>query len=277
MPLPALRDRDHPSTTAASEDPIVSSPLPPSGTDGAADGRVDGTYAQVLDELTRVVVDTPATQDVLDQLIGLLHDAIPDLTAVSVTVVEDGAFRTAASTGPKARQVDEHEYHTEQGPCIDALRTGRVQIAEDVLADDRWPGFSEAAARVGFRSVAGLPLPADDRTVGALNLYAAEPGRLHDALPLADRLTGPLGTIVANAIAYASARRLGDDLQRELADLASIEQAVGVLMATRRCDADTAASLLRQAAEATGRSVDEVAEAIVADARRGRRPGGRRP
>jgi GAF domain-containing protein len=96
-----------------------------------------------------------------------------------------------------------------------------------VLDDDRWPDFSRAAVEHGFRSVAGVPLPAGDRTVGALNLFAAEPGALRDALGLAERLARPLGTIVANALAFDRTRRIGDELQAELAQLATVEQAVG--------------------------------------------------
>jgi GAF domain-containing protein len=228
---------------------------------------VDEAYARVLGELTEVVVDTPTMQDVLDQLIDVMQGATAGLTAISVTAHDaDGGYRTAATTSPAAQAVDEHEYAEDEGPCIDAIRTGRQQVSEDVLADDRWPRFSQAAADHGFRSVAGVPLHAGDRTVGALNLFAAEPGDLRDALVLAERLARPLGTILANALAFDRTRRVGDELQAELAQLATVEQAVGVLMAGRRCDADTALRVLERTAEATGRSLDEVAHAIVADA-----------
>jgi GAF domain-containing protein len=249
---------------------LTDAPLP--GRDRVVDA-VDDAYARVLGELTRVVVDTPTMQDVLDQLIDVMQGATDGLTAISVTAHDaDGGYRTAATTSPLAQAVDQHEYDHGEGPCIDAIETGRRQVSEDVLDDPRWPRFSEAAADHGFRSVAGVPLAAGDRTVGALNLFAAEPGALRDALDLAERLAPPLGTILANALAFDRTRRVGDELQAELADLATVEQAVGVLMANRRCDADTAMRVLERTAEATGRSLDEVAEAIVDDAGGSPRP-----
>jgi GAF domain-containing protein len=141
-----------------------------------------------------------------------------------------------------------------------------------VLDDDRWPTFSRVAAEAGFRSAAGVPLRAGDRTVGALNLYAAEPDGLREVLGLAERLAGPLATVVANALALRRMTRLGDHLQDELAQLATVEQAIGVLMARRAWDPATAQRALRETAEATGRSVDDVAAELVAHADpRGRR------
>jgi GAF domain-containing protein len=238
-----------------------------------ADGAVGRTYGEALDELAGVVLDAPTMHGVLEQLIEIARHAAPGTTAISVTSYEDGEYVTAATTDPAARRVDQYEYATEAGPCVDAIETGELQLSVDVLADDRWPTFSEVAAEAGFRSVAGVPLRAGDRTVGALNLYAAEPDGLREVLALAERLAGPLATVVANAIALRRMARLGDHLQDELAQLATVEQAIGVLMARRAWDAPTAQRVLRETAEATGRSVDEVATELVAHADR---PGPRR-
>jgi transcriptional regulator with GAF, ATPase, and Fis domain len=231
--------------------------------DEGRDEAVTPVYAQVVDELVGVVVDVPTMQDLLGQLIDITQRATDGTTAISVTSFEDGAYDTAASTGPAARHVDEHEYGAGAGPCIDAIESGTRQITTDVLAEARWPGFSEVAADNGFRSVAGVPLIAGRRTVGAINLYAAEPDGLGDVLSLAERLASPLATVVANGLALQRMSRLGDHLQDELDRLATVEQAVGVLMAQRTCDGATAQETLRRTARATGRTVDDVAAQLV--------------
>jgi GAF domain-containing protein len=235
-----------------------------------ADEGVSRTYGEALDELAGVVLDTPTMLGVLEQLIDIASHAAAGTTAISVTSFDDGEYVTAATTDPAARHVDEYEYATEAGPCVDAIETGELQLSVDVLDDDRWPTFSRVAADAGFRSVAGVPLRAGERTVGALNLYAAEPDGLRDVLALAERLAGPLATVVANALALRRMTQLGDHLQHELAQLATVEQAIGVLMADRACDPPTAQRLLRATAEATDRSVDEVAVELVAHADRPR-------
>jgi GAF domain-containing protein len=233
-----------------------------------AEGAVTRTYGEVLDELAGVVLDTPTMQGVLEQLIEIARHAAPGTTAISVTSFEHGEYVTAATTDPAAERVDQYEYATEAGPCVDAIETGERQLSVDVLDDDRWPTFSRVAAEAGFRSVAGVPLRAGERTVGAINLYAAEPDGLREVLGLAERLAGPLATVVANALALRRMTRLGDHLQDELAQLATVEQAIGVLMAHRAWDPTTAQRVLRETAEATGRSVDDVAAELVAHADR---------
>jgi GAF domain-containing protein len=235
-----------------------------------ADGAVTRTYGAALDELAGVVLDTPTMQGVLEQLIEVARHATPGTTAISVTSFEHGEYVTAATTDAAAERVDRYEYATEAGPCVDAIETGELQLSVDVLDDDRWPTFSRVAADAGYRSVAGVPLRAGERTVGALNLYAAEPDGLREVLALAERLSGPLATVVANALALRRMTRLGDHLQDELAQLATVEQAIGVLMAHRAWDPATAQRVLREMAEATGRSVDDVATELVAHADRPR-------
>jgi GAF domain-containing protein len=232
-----------------------------------ADGAVDLAYERMLVEMTGVVVDTPSMHDVLEELIAITQRSSPGLTAISVTAHEDGEYLTAATTSAEAQEVDEHEYVTEAGPCVDAIHTGELQLSDDVLDDDRWPTFTEAAIDHGFRSVAGVPLVAGGRTVGAINLYAATAGGLREVLVLAERMAGPLATVVANALAMRRVTKLGEMLQGQLAQLATVEQAIGILMAHRSWDSRTAESALHRTAAATGRSIDEVALRIVAHAR----------
>jgi transcriptional regulator with GAF, ATPase, and Fis domain len=238
----------------------------------ADDGAVDLAYERVLVELTGIVVDTPSTGEVLEQLIEIARRSTTASTAISVTAHDDGEYHTAATTSSEAQEVDEHEYVTETGPCVDAIETGRLQVSDDVLEDDRWPSFSAVAADKGYRSVAGIPLVAAGRTVGALDLYAAEPGDVRELLPLAERLAAPIATVVANALALRRMSRLGEHLQHELDQLATVEQAIGVLMAQRSWDGATAERALERTAEATGRPIDDVALRIVRHARGRRLP-----
>ena len=62
-----------------------------------------------------------------------------------------------------------------RGPTGTAIRTGTLCIAKDIVND---PGFSpwrKEALKRGYASSIALPLVADERVLGALNIYAAEP------------------------------------------------------------------------------------------------------
>ena len=77
-----------------------------------------------------------------------------------------------ACSDPLASEIDEVQYQLGDGPCLHAMRTGdRVSIG-DTAGRAYWPRFEAAAQARGIRSCLGLPLVADGKPVGALNLYA---------------------------------------------------------------------------------------------------------
>lgn len=63
-----------------------------------------------------------------------------------------------------------------QGPYDEALRDGRHAVANDFLSDPALAPFHAAAARAGVGSAGAFPLSRGGRVVGALLLYAGEPG-----------------------------------------------------------------------------------------------------
>jgi len=63
-----------------------------------------------------------------------------------------------------------------RGPTGTAIRENRVSYVNDYATDERtWP-WREAALKRGFRGGAGLPLRFGSKVIGALTLYADEPG-----------------------------------------------------------------------------------------------------
>jgi len=64
---------------------------------------------------------------------------------------------------------------TGRGPTGTAIRTGRPCICRNLLTDPQFAPWREEARRRGYASSIALPLQEDDRTWGALNIYAAEP------------------------------------------------------------------------------------------------------
>jgi GAF domain-containing protein len=230
------------------------------------DGPFDltGTYATSLAELASVRIDQPTLEHVLEELLRVTQRAMVASIAISVTAIQpDGSLTTAAATGAQARAVDAFEYDLDEGPCITALATGVEQLLDDVTTDRRWPRFSEYAARAGFASVAGVPLRIGQDTIGALNLYANEPGGLGIDLGAARALAKPAAIVLANGSAYRRNHVITAELEGKLDELAVINQAIGLLMARRRCDSRTAQALLLATVEATGRTLEDVAANLL--------------
>ncbi|MCD6295891.1 MAG: GAF domain-containing protein, partial [Deltaproteobacteria bacterium] len=66
---------------------------------------------------------------------------------------------------------------TEQGrgPTGTAIRTGKVTITKNILKDPEYTPWHSDATKRGYKSSIALPIIAEDLTLGALNVYSAEP------------------------------------------------------------------------------------------------------
>ncbi|MHA1226947.1 MAG: PAS domain S-box protein [Candidatus Hodarchaeales archaeon] len=62
-----------------------------------------------------------------------------------------------------------------KGPTGKAIRTGKPSIARNILTDDNFAPWRDAAIQRGYASSIALPLIFEGKTFGALNIYASEP------------------------------------------------------------------------------------------------------
>ncbi|MGY1709309.1 ATP-binding protein [Geodermatophilus sp. SYSU D00758] len=115
---------------------------------------------------------------VLSQVVLLAPAMMPGAEHVSVTVPAAGRLVTAAASGPLARQVDEVQYRTGEGPCVTASLTGDTVLVGDVATETRWPRFTARAARLPVRAMLSVPLPDGSGVAGSLNASATTAGAL---------------------------------------------------------------------------------------------------
>jgi putative nucleotidyltransferase with HDIG domain len=62
-----------------------------------------------------------------------------------------------------------------RGPTGTAIRTGQAVVAQDILTDAHYAPWRAEASKRGYASSIAIPLIGDERTLGSLNIYAAEP------------------------------------------------------------------------------------------------------
>ncbi len=172
-----------------------------------------------------------------------------------------------AVTSHRAEQVELFQVQTEQGPCFDAVETGRPAVAvgaEQIRS--RWPGFADSFATAGYRSAAATPLLWHGDAIGALNLFwtgddesLAEP---HDLLQaFADMAT--LAIVHAGPVPVTTVlRRTKEALDSRMV----IEQAKGVLAYRMKVSTAEAFDELLRMAERDGNVVTDTAAAIVRQA-----------
>ena len=181
-----------------------------------------------------------------------------------ITMLVEGRMGTGVFTDPEAPDIDEAQYRSDSGPCLDAFRTQKIQRIDSTADDDRWPEFCEAAMAHGVRSTLSMPMTARGEGLGALNLYSRKLGAFTDEV--ADRVevfSREASIVMANAQVYWDARQLSENLHQALSSRSVIDQAVGVLIANGGRSPEDAFQILVRASQRENRKLREIAEEIV--------------
>lgn len=220
-----------------------------------------------LAALSRFFVGDGTLEETLTRVADLTVQAIPAADFVGITLPVEGRRRTAIFTDSASPEIDQAQYDTGEGPCIDAFEEMRITVVDLTIEDGKWPDFRRAAAAHGVLSTISFPLVVAKTSIGAMNLYSRQ-GR---AFGEADADRGTLyasqaAIVLANAQAYWDARELSMRLGDAMSHRAVIEQAKGILMGVQRCDADEAFQILVQASQRENVKLRTIAQRIVDDA-----------
>lgn len=221
--------------------------------------------AETFVELADTLVDDYDVIDLLDLLVTRCVTLLDAAAAGLMLADPGGRLHTVAASDERAHIVELFELQNHEGPCLEAFRTGKAVVNDDLQAAmDRWPRFAAAARAQGFASVQALPLRLRDQTVGALNLFHAHPTSggstdLQIAQALAD--VAAIGLLQARAIHRESL--VAEQLAGALNSRIIIEQAKGVTAERQGVETAVAFGLLRDHARVHGIKLSDYARAVV--------------
>jgi GAF domain-containing protein len=235
------------------------------GTDTA--GGLDEASGYAV--LSRIVVPDRPLSEVLEEVALLAKQMLPEAPEVSVTLLRGPQAETAAFTGPLAIHLDERQYETGFGPCLDAAASGAtIKLAtEDPVSP--YPHFCQIAQRQGVTHSISVGLPVVTPTVGALNVYSST-GRPFS--PDAERIVGTFASFTGIVLASAGLHRdladLAEQLELAVQSRAVVDQAKGIIMGQNRCSSEEAFQVLVRASQARNIKLRVLAERVVASATR---------
>jgi GAF domain-containing protein len=229
----------------------------------AEEAAHDGASAGIA-ELQSLLLGTQDIQEFLQELAALAARRVTAGVSCGITLQPNGRPLTVASSDTLAGQLDEVQYGIDDGPCLHAMRTGQPVRILDTAGEARWSGFSGRAAAQGIRSTLSLPLTADGKHIGALNLYATGPEAFGPAeTRRAENFAANATGAIALAVRQAASADLTSQLRAALASRAVIDQALGVIMAQERYTHDQAFAVLRSASQNRNTKLRDIAAEIV--------------
>jgi GAF domain-containing protein len=216
---------------------------------------------------TFLVADAPLGET-LDRIAVHAKAGVPHADAVGMTLLDERgrATQTHIFTDDVSPEVDQAQYDEDTGPCLDAMREGRVIRVEDTAATEvagRWPAFSKRAQHCAVNSTLSVPLEVGGEGVGAMNLYGlGEPFTEQDAAD-AQLFATQAAAVLVNTRTYWEALDLAAGLQTAIETRSIIEMAKGKIMAMNRCSPDEAFAMLVKASQRENIKLRDVARRIV--------------
>lgn len=236
---------------------------------GAPDGQGPLDPGDAVRALAGIVLGGQSFHDVLTEVTRIAKRTIVNATELSVTL-RNGRARTVTASGPLAQDADAVQYDEDEGPCLDALSEGRTVLVNDLREDARWAGYSPRAVDLGVAASMSVPLRVAGEWHGVFNCYATR-SHAFDELTVAttEELATYAGIVLNNAGLYFDAATEAAQLGEALRSRAVIEQAKGVLMGQRRCNADEAFQILVRLSQEANVKLRDAAAVVVEQTIRG--------
>jgi GAF domain len=201
---------------------------------------------------------------------------LPVSGAAVSTLGEVMGSETLAASDAQAARLDELQFDLGEGPCWDAMTTGKPVLQSDLAQTgrSRWPSFSESLVSEGVSSVFAFPLGVGPLRFGAIDLYSTEHVRLNDTQ--ADQASA-MADVVSRHVLRRAIASMGVDSDEGATGFSRrlIHQATGMVLAQIDVSAEDALLVIEGHAFAGGRPMMEVAQEIIGGKLRFSRRGGR--
>jgi GAF domain-containing protein len=196
-----------------------------------------------------------------------VQDVVPDCIGFSLASETAGVTFTLVANDLDVAVLDAVQYIS-GGPCVAAVDEQHLEPTgfdlDDLLNEDSWQLFGRASAAKGVRSTLTLPILANHRVVGSVNLYGgsgqAFTGHHVEIAALFDAWApGAVTNADLSFSTLVEARRAPQLLKDEV----TVQVAVGILVAREGLDAQAAERTLRDASARAGVSVHDLAKAVL--------------
>jgi GAF domain-containing protein len=181
---------------------------------------------------------------------------------------EGGSLRWVVVTDGAAGLLEDTQRELGEGPGLAAYADATAVAVVELDTDRRFERLAAVVTPLGVRGVLAVPVAVAGRPVGTLSVYATQPCPWSGIdVAAVSAYAGVVAELVAASMALGARDA---ELTQALTAGVWVEQAKGALVATEGLDPAAASERLRARAEASQRTVADVAREVVQDAQRDR-------
>jgi GAF domain-containing protein len=230
------------------------------------------------DELTPLIgrakgllLTEQSAQQAVSALAIAAKEAIPHALGAGVSLIREKQPTSVGATDAFVLAADDLQYELGSGPCLSAWSEGVATYVQDTETDQRWGGWSSAAARTGVRSCFSVPLVQGSHHLGAMKIYAATAGAFTDQdRKVLAQLALSAAVLLGHIQASDTPQRISEAFKETLRVRDAIATARGIIMEQQDLPEEEALTYLLDRAAREGLSLRDLAQSIL---RRGSRPG----
>lgn len=220
-----------------------------------------------LGELHTLLLEEENLDRTLKRIVDLVRESLPGCDSAGLTVFDGSEVGTPAATDEFTLQIDEQQYKTGEGPCLQAMNDHEPFVIDNIEDEERWPSFVEGAKEKGLRSSLSIPLPMASPSRGALNIYSHSPGSFDKKSQMIAQLFADQAAVaISNAQVYSSALRLTEQLREAVKSREIIGEATGILIEREGVSPEGAFEMLKKASQQSNVKLREIAERVVSEA-----------
>ncbi len=201
------------------------------------------------DGLLELVLDSPEITTFLTELTVMTASCLSTRDSIiqcGVTIMRGKKPATVASSDARAMLLDELQNGFGYGPCLTAMHEDTTTLIPDLLVEERWHRYTEAALDFGVRSILAVPLNLDGEGYGVTNLYSRSANRFSDVdVRTARNFVATASRSLMLALTMARLRvTTADELAAARQSRTIIDMALGLIMAQNNSSQDEAIRIL---------------------------------
>ncbi|MGA2530767.1 MAG: ANTAR domain-containing protein [Acidimicrobiales bacterium] len=213
--------------------------------DGVAIGRTPNRLPRQVGMISAIPADADVVDGALRLVVALARATVEGADGVSVSLRRNGELATVAASDLTISDMDDCQYATGEGPCVDASVKGRWFHAESLVSETRWPDFTPRAHDLGINAILATPLLAENTPVGSLNIYSRSAMAFApNAQELAAMFAREASLILTTAGVVVTDEELSVRIGEALRLRRVVAQAEGVIMEREGVGADQAYGIL---------------------------------
>lgn len=213
-----------------------------------------------------ILTEPIGVDDVLYELVSCACRVL-SREGAGVGLLDEGRLHAVTWSGDRVGSLERLQAHRQTGPGLEAVSRREAVVVSDVAdstSASTWPVFRAAALEAGVHAVAGIPLVAAGEALGVLDVYGDDAHTWSDAeLETIRVLTALVSGYLVRSSELERHRRATQQLQQALDSRVIIEQAKGVLAASRGIPVGEAFLLMREYARSHNLRLEAVATAVV--------------